>query len=131
MVPTVAEALARLAGRDVFVGDDALVFPGLAGEHLDGSALRRRYKSALRQAGLRELRFHDLRHVFGSLAINALTILEVKEAMGHADVKTTMRYLHHKSRADEARRLARAFEIEAGSNRANLAAVSDDNAFQA
>jgi integrase len=63
-----------------------------------------------------------LRHCFGSLAINALTILEVKEAMGHADVKTTMRYLHHKSRADEARRLAAVFTVtaEEGSNRAEV-----------
>jgi hypothetical protein len=28
---------------------------------------------------------HIVRHCFGSLAINALTILEVKEAMGHAE----------------------------------------------
>jgi integrase len=33
---------------------------------------RRRYKAALKRAGLRDLRFHDLRHCFGSLAINAL-----------------------------------------------------------
>jgi hypothetical protein len=30
--------------------------------------------------------------------------------MGHADVKTTMRYLHHKSHANEATLLAGAFE---------------------
>lgn len=119
MVPTVAEVLAQLRDRREAVGDDDLVFPGERGKYLDGSALRRRYRAALRRAGLRELRFHDLRHCFASVAINALTILEVKEAMGHADVKTTMRYLHHKSRADEARRLASAFSItaEEGSNR--------------
>jgi integrase len=112
MVPAVAEALARLP-RAPFIGDDDLVFPGLAGEYLDGSALRRRYKAALKRAGLRELRFHDLRHCFGSLAINALSIIEVQQAMGHADVKTTMRYLHAKSRGDEARRLAAAFSVNA------------------
>jgi integrase len=55
MVPAVAEALARLGRRDLFVSDDDLVFPGLAGDYLDGSALRRRYKAALKRAGLREL----------------------------------------------------------------------------
>jgi hypothetical protein len=30
--------------------------------------------------------------------------------MGHANVQTTMRYLHYKSKADAARRLAQAFE---------------------
>jgi integrase len=118
MVPAVAEALAKIGLRSLFVGDDDLVFPGFAGAYLDGSALRRRYKAALRRAGLRELRFHDLRHCFGSLAINALSIIEVQQAMGHADVKTTMRYLHAKSRGDEARRLAAAFATngESGSD---------------
>jgi integrase len=29
--------------------------------------------------------------------------------MGHADIKSTMRYLHHKSRADDAKLLSAAF----------------------
>jgi integrase len=33
--------------------------------------------------------------------------------MGHADIKTTMRYLHHKSRADDAQLLSGAFRPEA------------------
>ena len=33
--------------------------------------------------------------------------------MGHADVDTTMRYLHHRSRADEALTLADAFKVQA------------------
>ncbi len=78
--------------------------------HVDGSALRRRYHATLEAAGLRRLRFHDLRHTFGSLAINAATIVQVQAWMGHADIKTTMRYLHHKSRADDARLLSAAFD---------------------
>jgi integrase len=63
MVPAVAERLAALREREHATGLDDLVFPGERGEFLDGSALRRRYKAALRRAGLRELRFHDLRHL--------------------------------------------------------------------
>jgi integrase len=125
MVPAVAEALAEIGRRALFIGDDDLVFPGLAGEYLDGSALRRRYKAALKRASLRELRFHDLRHCFGSLAINALSIIEVQQAMGHADVKTTMRYLHAKSRGDEARRLAAAFATNGESGSEVVAGLSD------
>jgi hypothetical protein len=33
--------------------------------------------------------------------------------MGHADVKTTMRYLHHKSQASEAALIADAFKPQA------------------
>lgn len=32
--------------------------------------------------------------------------------MGHADIKTTMRYLHHKSRADDAQLLSGAFRVQ-------------------
>jgi integrase len=80
----------------------------IAGTHVDGSALRRRYLSTL-DAGLRRLRFHDLRHTFGSLAINVASIVQVQTWMGHADIQTTMRYLHHKSRADDAKLLSTAF----------------------
>ena len=63
MAPDVAAALTRLGQRTNWVGDDDLVFPGEAGDCLDGSALRRRYTAALARAGLRPLRFHDLRHL--------------------------------------------------------------------
>ncbi len=112
MVSDVATALARLSDRDLFVGDGDLVFPGMTGRHQDGTELRRRYKRALAAAGLRELRFHDLRHTFGTLAINKASILQVKEWMGHADVQTTMRYLHHKSRAEDAALLEDAFAAQ-------------------
>ena len=39
----------------------------------------------------------------------AESILELKEWMGHANVQTTMRYLHYKSKAGAARRLELAF----------------------
>ena len=86
-----------------------LVFPGERAEHLDGAALRRRYKKALEKAELRKLRFHDLRHTFGSIAIDQATIVQVQAWMGHADVQTTMKYMHHRSRAGDARLLSAAF----------------------
>jgi hypothetical protein len=73
VAPEVAEALARLRQRERFVGPDDLVFVGLVGGHLDASALLRRYRAALRGAGLRPLRFHDLRHTFGTRVIGKPT----------------------------------------------------------
>jgi integrase len=99
-----AEALARLASRGPFTGEDDLVFVGIAGGYLDGSALYRRYKVALRRAGLRSLCFHDLRHRFGTQVISnpAVSILRLKAWMGHADIDTTMKYLHYAPRDGEA-----------------------------
>src|SRR3954466_13231514 len=109
MVPEVAKALARLSERERFTGDDELVFPGEVGGFQDATALRQRYRAALKGAELRELRFHDLRHTFGTLAVRRAEIPAVQAWMGHADIHTTMRYVHHRDRGDEARLLADAF----------------------
>jgi integrase len=119
MAPAVASTLAALGRREDWVGDDDLVFVGETGSYLDGSALRRRYAAALRRAGLRSLRFHDLRHVFGTRMIAKADIRRVQEWMGHADVQTMMRYLHYAPRGDEAQLVADAFDFA-------VPAVADD-----
>jgi integrase len=113
MVPQVAQALARLWQRGHDTGADDLVFLGDNGGFLDDSAMRRRYHVACEVAGLERLRFHDLRHTFGSLAINKGSLVQVQHWLDHANIETTARYLHHKRRQDEARLLARAFEPQA------------------
>jgi len=111
MVPEVAEALARLSQRDEGTGDDDLVFCGEFGGYLDGSALRRRFVAAQERAGLRQIRFHDLRHTFGTLAVRgAESIVELQNWLGHAEVRTTMRYTHYREQQGAAERLAKAFE---------------------
>jgi integrase len=112
MVDDVAQTLARLAGRDEWTGADDLVFVGEAGTYLDGSALRRRFKRARDHAGLRPLRFHDLRHTFGSTAIRVADPREVQEWLGHADFATTQIYMHYRPRADAAQRLTTGFARE-------------------
>ena len=101
--PTWRARLRSSAGASNWIGDDDLVFAGEAGGYLDGSALRRRYKARARAAGLRPLRFHDLRHTFGTRMIAKADIRRVQEWMGHADIQTTMRYLHYAPRAEDAR----------------------------
>jgi integrase len=111
MAPDVAAALARLGDRGEAVGDDDLVFFGEAGGYVDGSALRRRYDAAIKRAGVRTLRFHDLRHTFGTRMIAKADIRRVQEWMGHADVQTTMKYLHYVPRTQDAQLVAEAFEL--------------------
>jgi integrase len=109
MVAKVADTLTDLKTREHHTTPRDLVFTNRDGTPLDGSALRRRYIATLKEAGLRRLRFHDLRHTFGSLAINVASIVQVQAWMGHADINTTMRYLHHKSHKNDAQLLATAF----------------------
>ena len=110
MIDNVARTLARVSQRERFTAPDDLVFPGVTGAHLDDSALRRRFKSACERAGLRPLRFHDLRHTFGTHAIRTADPRELQEWMGHADFATTEVYLSYKPRAEAAARLAAAFD---------------------
>ena len=91
-------ACTGLRRREHFKGEDDLVFAGATGSHIDGSELQRRYETALADAGLRSLRFHDLRHTLGTRMIAKADIRRVQEWMGHADVQTTMRRRQRRSR---------------------------------
>lgn len=109
LAPQVADALAELRGK-------GLVFPGRYG-HLDRRALRRRYHVAQDAAGLRRLRFHDLRHTFATTMVGHTSIVRVQEWMGHSDLHSTLRYLHYTPRHDDAELVARAFGTDAGWSR--------------
>src|SRR4051794_16711810 len=111
MAPDVAAALARIGQRDWLTDDDDLVFISPTGSYVEGSALRRRYVAALKRAGLRPLRFHDLRHTFGTRMIAKADIRRVQEWMGHADIQTTMKYLHYVPRDEDAALVAEAFRL--------------------
>lgn len=103
---------------------DDLVFPSPAtGGLLDAGDLRDTFYAALTAAGLGHLRekpenpitFHDLRHTFGTIAVaGGAQMLQVQAWMGHSNIATTMRYLHHVPRHDDAALLTRAFAVESG-----------------
>jgi integrase len=124
MMDDVAQALARLGQRERSTGEQDLVFCDPLGRHLGYKSLSGRYKEALAAAGLRQLRFHDLRHTFGTHAIRAADPREVMEWMGHADIQTTQQYLAYKPRKDAAKRLAGAFH--GGSEPGHSIAVTNE-----
>jgi integrase len=70
---------------------------------------------ACKKAGLRKIGWHTLRHTFAShLAQNGVSIVIIKELLGHADIKTTMRYSHLTSLA--VREAVRTLENNSGYN---------------
>ena len=74
-------------------GELDLVFPNGAGKHESPqNVVQRAFYPALRRAGLRKIRFHDLRHTFASLMLrNKEPITRVQAAMGHASPAITLR----------------------------------------
>jgi integrase len=53
------------------------------------------FAAAVRKSGIRHIRFHDLRHTFGSrLVEREANLYKLSRVMGHASILTTQRYLH-------------------------------------
>ena len=95
-IPDQAEAaLKRLLVRRDFTSAEDYVLANRLGRRLDPSALRRRFERARDAARLEKLRFHDLRHTYGSLLVAAgVDLVTIKAVMGHSRITTTERYLH-------------------------------------
>lgn len=63
------------------------------GNPYDASKLRKRFKTALAHAGVREVRFHDLRHTYATrMAAAGTPMRTLQEYLGHRDSRTTSIY---------------------------------------
>jgi integrase len=93
-LPTrVAGELRQLRRRSSFSGERALVFASpLSGGPLNHASLLRRFRAALKSAGVRRVRFHDFRHTFGTrmAASTEVSMRKIQEWMGHRDYRTTL-----------------------------------------
>ena len=108
-----ARPLDALSRRDYLTADDDRVFPSASGGALDDGDMRDAFYAALVAACLGHkrhedppIRFHDLRHTFGTLAVQKFPVTDVQAWMGHKDIKTTMRYAHHVPKHDAAARFS-------------------------
>lgn len=80
----------------------AALEPGIGNCHVfvdqDGNPLgniRTAFCGALRRAGIKSFRFHDLRHTFASRLVQAhVDITTVQKLLGHKDIRMTLRYSH-------------------------------------
>src|SRR3954451_16427726 len=116
LVPVLAERLASLGTRSRFVRADDYVFANSLGDRVSEDALRAVFYAALGRAGLgakravrdvhgnsqTPIRVHDLRHSWCTWAVNVWPITKVQTYAGHRDIKTTMHYVHHQTKAEDA-----------------------------
>jgi integrase len=115
-VPLVDQALVeldRLSQRPIARGPECHVFCNAVGHRLYDDLVRAAFYEALDAVDLGHLRrrpkpivFHDLRHTFGTLAVQVFPLSDVQAYMGHQDISTTMIYVHHVPRHDAADRLS-------------------------
>lgn len=93
MPERVAAALKEHFKRSEYTGADELVFchPETGGP-FDASKMRKRFKDAIEAAGVRSIRFHDLRHTLARGWLRGAPLRTIQEWMGHRDYKTTEIY---------------------------------------
>lgn len=119
LIDLAAAALDELSRRDHHTAPGDRVFCDALGDALYDGAMRDGLYEAMKTAGVDRDRgtgklfvFHDLRHTFGTLAVRAWPLSDVRAYMGHADIQTTMGYVHHQSRAKAAAELGAVVALE-------------------
>jgi integrase len=88
------ERLYHQLGRTTTLDD--LVFANVEGDPLDPSFLSHTFGKIAKRAGLKGVRFHDLRHTFASLMLlRGAPPKVISEALGHSSVAFTMDVYSH------------------------------------
>ena len=97
---------------DVFLGrtkspDSEFVFTRQNGQHrITDDYVTHLFQKVVEKTGIKNFRFHDLRHTFASwLVMRGVDLKTVQELLGHKDFRMTLRYSHlspdHKKQAVE------------------------------
>ncbi len=95
-VPANENVIAELLEITKGLGKDSPVFRNEQGNpiHHD-NFIGRKFDKDLKEWGGRAIRFHDLRHTAITLLMGSgIDIRTIKDICGHADIKTTMNYIH-------------------------------------
>ena len=72
------------------------IFLSESGEAITVGVIREHFRKYRRKAGLSEkITMHTLRHCYATNLIeNGATLIQVKELMGHSNIRSTMEYVH-------------------------------------
>lgn len=88
-------ALSVLAGLERMRGNDHVIVGGLPGRHLTLHGLEQIWQVVRDHAKLKDVRLHDLRHSFASVAVSGGSSLPLLgRLLGHSQPSTTQRYSH-------------------------------------
>lgn len=73
------------------------LFPDIQGGPMRANNfIRRSFKPLLKRAGLPDIRFHDLRHTFATLALRqGVSVKVLQEILGHANIRITLDIYAH------------------------------------
>jgi integrase len=89
------QQLERQVAGDRWIEND-LVFPSSIGTPIEDTNLLKRFKGLLNQAGLPDIRFHDLRHTAATLMLlQGIHPKVVQERLGHSDISMTLSIYSH------------------------------------
>lgn len=104
----------KLCAGTSWANKENLVFTNALGEHVHTKTVYRRFKKIASDIGIPDLRFHDLRHSYATLALeNGVDPKTVSTNLGHATVAFTLDKYGHVSQAmmdDSASKMQRFIE---------------------
>jgi integrase len=121
-VPMPSELAAEVRRFPAVMGEDR-IFPPKRGADGGRQRVEGSFETVLDLAGIRDFRFHDLRHTFASwYMMNGGDLYELAKILGHSNIKMTERYAklaktHIARTGSTAREMWKLMEPEAGDRR--------------
>jgi len=118
-VPMTPELATEIQRFPAVIGEDR-IFPPKLGAKGERQRVEGSFETVLDMAGIRDFRFHDLRHTFASwFMMNGGDLYELAKILGHANVKMTERYAklakkHIAKTGNTAREIWKLMQSEAG-----------------
>jgi integrase len=118
-VPMTPELATEIQRFPAMIGEGR-IFPPKRGAKGERQRVEGSFETVLDLAGIRDFRFHDLRHTFASwFMMNGGDLYELAKILGHANIKMTERYAklakkHIAKTGNTAREMWKLMEVEAG-----------------